>query len=568
MTYWQLAWDIAAASTYVLNWQLAARATDYFGQEDAPSLVLHFWSLSVEEQFYLVWPLLIVGIALFARARLRNVTTGVLIPCMVLLWFASFAVCVVLTWRSQPYAFFGTPARVWQLMTGALIVVAGVPLLSPAVRGCLGWGGLAAILLSIYFYTSETPYPGYAALLPTLGAAGVIAAGVGASMQGGVSTLLSAPALTSAGKVSYSWYLWHFPVLILGEKIWPDPAAGYWLLLIGVSLLLAIASYFLIENPIRYNPTLIASTLKSLSMGAAVTAGSLAAAAFLYVSAKETKILIGGRAPIALDDFWRDKPLIYRVGCHLEEQQTELPDCSFGDKAAKRAIFLFGDSHAAHWFPAVDAAAKKAHIRLIPRTKSGCPSIDVPVRLYGGRQDYPECVAWRTKVIEEMAAVKPELVIISNSSAPSLYPVLGLGPLPKEEALALHKQALGALVDKLAQVGTNVLTISETPRFPDHPLACLLAYPNAEQNCALARKEALPPDPTNGLPPNPHLQILDAADLICDSTCPAAKGGHVVMYDRHHLTASYAATLAPAFAGYLQPVPARQTSLRSGERQP
>src|SRR5262249_39241187 len=198
----QFARTAGATSLYASNFWFLREAADYFAPETDVNPYLHTWSLAVEEQFYLFWPLLLL--ASFRRARSRKV----LVFALGGLCAASFALCVGLTFHRQPWAFFFSPSRAWEFALGGLVA-----LLPP--RPGLALAGVGAILVGDIWFSPETRFPGFAALLPVLGTCAVLLSG------GAGARLLAVGPLPRLGRLSYSWYLWHWPVLLVAGVVFP-----------------------------------------------------------------------------------------------------------------------------------------------------------------------------------------------------------------------------------------------------------------------------------------------------------------------------------------------------------
>ena len=272
--------DVSASALYVSNLRFAAQATDYLAAEAAPSPVLHFWSLGVEEQFYLVWPLLVIAVALLARRRARRSAdaAGVrrhhLALALALLGAASFLLSLRLTDRAQPWAFFGMPTRAWEFALGGLLAIGAAEVArAPALlRRSSGVVGLVVLLGSVVLVDGDAPYPGTQALWPVLGTAALILAGTTiVDREAVVPRLLSTWPMRALGRLSYSWYLWHWPALVLALAVWGTLPTAVLLAVALLALVPATLSYRFLEQPVRHLPSLVASPRRSLLLGLALS---------------------------------------------------------------------------------------------------------------------------------------------------------------------------------------------------------------------------------------------------------------------------------------------------------
>lgn len=263
--------DIVAAAGYVVNWRFADQAVNYLFADELPSVVLHFWSLAVEEQFYIFWPLALFAVYRISGSLKRRPETGV-VSLAIGSFTVSLAWGVYLTATDAGRAYFVTTTRLWELMLGAIVALYAVQLecVTKRLAACLAWTGLAAILLSGVLLSDSTPFPGFAALLPTAGTAMIIAWGFRAA-ESGPGRILSVKPMLWIGGLSYSIYLWHWPFLVLAGAMFGgltqtlSPAIG--LAVVAVSVLPAWVSYRLVEGPMRRNLGTPPEKLDALQVG-------------------------------------------------------------------------------------------------------------------------------------------------------------------------------------------------------------------------------------------------------------------------------------------------------------
>ena len=283
---WQTVWDAVYSLVFVVNWHFAVQGTDYFHASDAVSPLQHFWSLSVEEQFYLVWPGLLLLLTFLLPAalrknrarRMRAVRLTVAAAAMIIV-AVSFGWAMLQTASDPTVAYFSTLTRAWELGVGALLATA-VPLLRrlPAVlRGLLGWAGLAGVVASFFLVDGgATPFPGPGAALPVAATAVLIAGGVGGGRQGHLSPITN-PVTVFLGDLSYSLYLWHFPVIVFFAVLLPTPGTSTTVIVLATIAALAVVSYFLVEQPLHRSPLLQSFRGVPLEPVAAWGAGDAAA---------------------------------------------------------------------------------------------------------------------------------------------------------------------------------------------------------------------------------------------------------------------------------------------------
>ncbi|MDQ6925823.1 MAG: acyltransferase, partial [Candidatus Eremiobacteraeota bacterium] len=350
-----------ATAAYASNLYFLVNASDYFASANDLNPLLHTWSLAVEEQFYLIWPLLLL--AAFRGQHRRRALAGLIAMVSVV----SLAACVIYTRRNVSWAFFGTPFRAWEFGAGALVSLVPATLnVSASVRRSFGVLGTVAIAGSVVLFTRATPFPGVAAMLPVAGTTAVLWAGSNPTPR--ATRWLQIPPLTAIGRLSYSWYLWHWPVLVFGAVIWPEPSAAGRIALAAFSLGLATVSYVAVEQPIRLNRRVSARPRLTIVLAAASSVVWVVGA-----SALRSAALRDAQAPAqrAIADAERI-PGVYAAHCINDYGDATIHACSSGDPQGRPTVVLFGDSHAAQWAAALDVEARRRGWRLVLLLKSSC----------------------------------------------------------------------------------------------------------------------------------------------------------------------------------------------------
>jgi peptidoglycan/LPS O-acetylase OafA/YrhL len=550
--------DAVASALYVPNIVFAVRETDYLAGT-APSPFQHFWSLGVEEQFYIVWPLLLL-VAFLAARRSRTVLLAIIAAVTA----ASFVASVLTTPDSESLAFFSPHTRAWEFGVGALVAGCGPALgrVPAALARVLGWTGLVVILLTGTLYSAGIAYPGVAALVPVVGAALIVAFGA----RGGVGRALSTRPFQFIGAISYSLYLVHWPMLVLtheylGVEVPLDPAVG--VALAAAAIPVAWVLYTLVETPfrVRRGPTrrtLVAFTAATLVVVTGLVAGGAAAAELPLTSARTevertarelpagTPFVPANVAP-PLDQATGDTGEIYTNGCQQNLRESTVLTCSFGDLDSTRTMALFGDSHAGRWFPALERAARSLGYRLDTYTKSGCRSEETAAAWASTKN--ASCSAWREAAVERISAEAPDVVVLANH----------LGPTPGRDAtaqIADWAEGLSALYDRLP-ASSRVVTIADSPEFSTSPVLCLSSHLDDADRCAVDRAAALNPairEAQRVVAAERGGAVVDLTDFLCNvTTCPAVIGPSLVYSDEHHLTATFSRTLAAALSERLAP---------------
>jgi peptidoglycan/LPS O-acetylase OafA/YrhL len=568
-----IAADATASGLFVGNILFAIRATDYFASS-MPSPFLHYWSLGVEEQFYLVWPLLLV----FAF-RVRQVYRIAAAVCL-----GSLALSIALTTVEAPWAFYSLPSRAWQLGLGALVALYGPRLARlpslPVAFG--GWLGLALLGVASLTFDPAGGYPGFAALLPTAGVALVILA---SGRRGGPGRLLALAPLRMLGRISFSLYLYHWPVLVLAAIALGDlPTRLRWSF-VALSIVLATMSWRLVEEPFRRARLSLRGPRRSLAMAASAicmvliaaqlvglsgassvaarndlavpgaslapvadaTATALPTAAPAQGSAPPVKVVAAAAPTVApvprelrprLIDARFDIDGLNERGCGLSLAGSQPPVCQLGAADGGVTVALVGDSHAAQWFPAIEAIAQQRGWRVLPFTKDSCIFLDMRIISLNLEREYSECARWREQVVAALQRAKPDLVIVSSSRW--VHPVIPADADPQRQA--------DATVRLLKTIPGRIAIIADTPLSAQDVPACLSRSDRTVEACGTARSYALTAHLARDRRVADALAavLIDPTEWLCGpERCPAVIDWTIAYRDDHHLTATMARRLAP-----------------------
>jgi peptidoglycan/LPS O-acetylase OafA/YrhL len=596
--------DGIASALYVSNVRFALQLNNYFDAFLPPSPFLHYWSLGVEEQFYLVWPALILGTAWLirrARRRTRSEATSSKRPYLVVLSLVavvSFAVSLAITYVVPLIAFFSLPTRAWELAVGGLVAfTTGRWRRLPAVPAAIaGWGGLALILVACTLFSASTPFPGSAALLPVLGTALVIGAGC-ASASTGCGRVLSLSPMRAIGRVSYSWYLWHWPILVLAPPLLGHPLGlAARLTAAAISGVLAVLTLRLIENPLRFAAPIRRSPMRSLALGGVATAiavcvcvvlltllpalastpvGRGAPAAALTVTATrptgqnieaydaairdaiaQVQAAVAASADVKAVPSNLDPSLADAVAgredapsCITTFFDVGLPQCATGDTASTTTVALVGDSNGDMWSPAFEQLAAQRHWRLETLTREGCPILNLPITNPLRRLVYARCVQWRGDVIARLRAEHPRLVVVSVWRR---YGAADLGWTPGFTSYSpAWFDSLTRVVRQLRETGAQVLVLGPTPDPHSMVPVCVSEHLDDATACSPAsRSEAVNKSgiaTESAAAKSGGGQYADITDLFCTADrCPVIVGNTLLYSDQDHVTAEYARVLGPA----------------------
>jgi peptidoglycan/LPS O-acetylase OafA/YrhL len=564
--------QIRASALYYQNWLLAHDAVDYLTSGEAATPVQHFWSLSVEEQFYLVWPLLFLLAAVVTRHRRGG---RVVVGLMVVLVAASFAYSVYDTRVNPSAAYFVTPTRMWELGMGGLLAMlperAAPELPRPARfgwKGGIGWAGLILVLASPFALRGTTAFPGALALLPVAGAVLLIAGGP----EHGPSRLLSVRPLVFLGGISYSLYLWHWPVIDLWNAYQgkaPGILSGA--VIIVVSVVLAWLTKVLVEDPVRLSAKLSGHSWRSLSTALAaalpVTLVTVYIAAipgqfdgrlgpgYPGAAALVTKTLSVRAEPVLPPpaDAHAGVPKYWQQGCLVDQQVTTPKECVYGDTTNPTlTVALVGDSIAGNWFPALQTIALRYHWRLVTDMHAVCTFTATWLVEVGASGPYTACHQWGVSVLHNLlTSIHPNVVITSE--------LADLGSLTNrqvgQKAYADIAAGMANYWTQLEDHGISVVPIEETPTLNFIPPDCVAKYGASSSQCEEAPAKAIKSDPPTVQATrlmDGKVKLIDMNKFVCDPTeCPSVVGNVLVYFDAHHLTSNYSDTMAPYLAPQL-----------------
>ncbi|MEK1889781.1 MAG: acyltransferase family protein [Phyllobacterium sp.] len=532
------------ASTYIINLWLIRWSLDYFAVDAANNPFIHFWSLSVEEQFYLVWPALLLCFA-WMRPGKRGVPLLMLGVAVI-----SFALCAWLTAVSQPWAFYFSPFRAWEFALGGLASMAVLDASAKRFRysPAMGWLGIALITLTYLRVSEASPFPGFIALVPAIGTVMVLLSGAHESL-GGPSAILGVKPVQWVGKLSYSLYLWHWPVIVYATMLMPDLTNVQRLLLLALTFALSLVSYHFVENPIRRNAWLIAGTARSLGLAALLTATGVTIA---YASASFARHNLSPQQQTILEA--AERPSVVRetdASCVLDLETVKPKPCVFGARSSNETIVLFGDSHADHWSTPLVDIAKRDNIRLVTYMKSSCRATRITTRNSKLQRDYTECDDWRERAIKEIIAMKPQTVIISQLSISHLSEEIG-DPSEYQVRKKQWAQGMKSTIEALSNAGIKVVYLRDVPThtsYLDKCVARALWQQRDPSVCDTPRTVAADDDDAQTekaiISSIRNARYIDMTDYFCDHTlCHAMIDGKLTFRDRHHIATPYAEFLA------------------------
>jgi peptidoglycan/LPS O-acetylase OafA/YrhL len=540
--------NVIASALYVQNWKLSSDAVNYLARDRVPPPTQHFWSLSVEEQFYIVWPLLIV-VGTFVAVRMarrsgrdgRQVVTRTVLTMLVLLTVVSFVYSLWLTETAPDLAYFATTTRAWEFAAGALLAFApAATAVHLGVRVAASWIGTALILVASFFLPEGTPFPGVAALLPVIGAVLFIWAGdTGARLA--PTVLARVRPITWIGDISYGIYLWHWPLIVLVPYALPDDRLGNLdkLAIGSVAIALAAASKKFIEDPFRYGRVWRDHRRRSFYPAAAgmITVCAVAAFGIHQIQASVVAPASAASAPrldltVGTDP---DKPLRPSLVTRAEDKTImydcfnlfptgDDQSCTYGTKSSPVSIAIIGDSHSAHFIPGLIDAVNARGWKLTTHVGVNCDAAQGK-RCAGGKDMLRAIKASNFDLVlfsayRDSLSPRPEVLRYVKTLKDAGVPVVPVADVPMESRKAFDcVESSGGKAGVAARCATPIATA-----LGQHP----------DRNGPIAKKLRLP--------------FIDLTDEFCDDRkCYAVINNVIVHADTpvSHLTTTFSRLLAP-----------------------
>ncbi len=558
--------DGLSSSLSFMNWRLVETGTDYFANDGSQSPYQHFWSLSIEEQFYVAAPILLVVMVWISRKIFRNRALVALFLMAVI--GGSFYLGWSQTPENQPLAYFSTHTRIWEITCGVLLALAA-PLASRMNRGvaaAISWLGLATVLVTAMLITDETPLPGYAVAGPVVGTVMVIAGGC-ANPGFGAERLLDNPVLDFIGNASYGWYLFHWPLLVLWPSMIDREFAFQDRLRVAVlSFLLAVLLHYAVERRFKKNVQWVARPWKGVFTGGFITgstAGAMALAAIvplnLATSNSSSTLAVGFTDPTSV------KNAVYRTelsatvqgalekapenssrhGCidDFEVKKFVMRDaCVIGDPGGEKTLVLMGDSHAWQWNDVYHEIGRELGVRVVTMAKGGCSPQVYHIVYPDMNRGYTECDSWRESAFAELKKIKPDVLVITDRA--------------RREA---ERKGAETAFEVFKETGARLVYMTDTPQPGQNVPDCLATHIDNITPCNRKQWQALEYTEFRAMEREVAekygAEIIDTTPAFCaEDVCPAVIGDQIVYFDNSHITSSYAKSLKPFLKPALEEV--------------
>jgi peptidoglycan/LPS O-acetylase OafA/YrhL len=534
--------SLVYATTWTSNFYFALSQFDYFDELATRDFFLHTWSLGVEEQFYLLWPWLIIAALGVAAGRASiTVLRQRLLVVLGFVAISSLALCIYWTGDEALLGFYMMPSRGWQFALGALVFLwchsrsaGSEPAVTPLFSQLAGGAGVILILATAMMLHPGISYPGLNALAPTAGTALLLLAGSGSNI---VTSVFSTSVMNWIGDRSYSLYLWHWPVLLFGHAYLITQSASGIVFCIALSLLLADLSYRYVEFPFwkgRFRHASIQHTL----------AASASAASVVLVVGFTAVVLIGEerKADTAAENYnpLFDMPQFYAKNrdCDTYTKSSQVVPCTVSEGSGSKTALLIGDSIGAQWVPLLKELFSSPDWRVVVLTKSACPIVDEPIFYRVINSEYDICAEWRNAALRHVETLTPDIVFVGSASHYAY---------DSDQWVA----GSGRVFRRLSSATNDVVVISGTPTLSFNGLACLRSAErhagrrsssrNCEDSTAIVQASEVALNLKQAAKSYPNVHVLDLNDLVCpNGVCAAASNDGLVIYrDQRHLTTRF-----------------------------
>lgn len=537
------------ASTWTSNLYFAFSKIGYFSEMELQDLFLHTWSLSVEEQFYLIWPLFIFSCMFILKNVLKNTHhQKKLLIVLFIAFCTSFSLALYWSYNQSLWAFYLMPSRIWQFALGGIVFVSfewwqqgksesRSPLLFARIPTQLL--GLVLIVFSGILLAADMTYPGWWSLFPSIGTALVLA-----RTQHLTNLILTNSVLTWIGDRSYAWYLWHWPVILIANTYNIGHTVIEAAFLATLSLIIASISYNIIEIPFWKGKFSKIPTGKSIL--ASFLAMAISATLMLQMLNSEITKL-EQNTPNMLISAPHDVPSIYTHGCDSWYENANINPCAFGTNDFNKTVVLIGDSILAQWFSLVTSTFQAPDWRVIVLTKSSCPMVDEDFFYDRIGKMYEVCKKWRNNLFDTLLEIKPDAIIIGSAAT---Y------PFNEEQWIEGSKR----IFSKLTDISSEIIVIPGTPALSFDGPSCLMRAQdkNGDKNILAQQNLCSETEIPSYIKTNnaflfsaandfENVKLLDLNSLVCpEGKCSAiTTEGIVVFRDSQHITDTFARSLSP-----------------------
>lgn len=543
--------EIAASLLYFENWQLAITGTDYLDQNNPQSPVQHFWAMSIQGQFYVIW-FVIVSLAILISKKLNISLKKVFTAVLLILFTISLIYSIYITSMNQPWAYFDTGARVFEFAVGGLLMIYIFNLnIHRYVSFILGWIGLAVLLLTGILLDVQGTFPGLIALIPISAAVLILLAGQNPS-RFGVEKLLSTRPLKFLGSLSYGIYLWHWPILIFYYEIFDTSSVSllHGIIIIVISILLSYITTNTVEKPIinyinknnfsirGFRPIIGLASILIIGLGSWYYYTNSQASSLSINNEDYPGVMVNAasydsenfekKEPVpSLATILEDKTEAYE--CQVSPQSSAVEVCDYGKtKNYDYTVAVVGGSKSTHWISPMQDIAEEENMRLINITKAGC-------RFTTDTENYTEqCIEWNRNVIDEIVNEDVDLVItLADIAYSSLYDV----PAGFIEQF-----------NKLDEVNIDVLALRDTPYFKGSVPECIAQHGENSTECKIVKADVYnTPSAWERLENKPdNVFYADYSDYFCgEKYCDPVVGNVIGYFDHDHMTETFSKTFKP-----------------------